>query len=56
MTKTLLKDAEIPVMYHSIIINMVTNYLKKSDEVELSKTIAMMQTQILPYILNGDNE
>jgi hypothetical protein len=55
MTKTLLKDSEVPAVYHQIIINMVIGYLKKSNEEELKKTIAFMQNEILPYILTGDN-
>ena len=57
LLSTILKSGSvIPEMYHQIILNLVRPYLQKASESELSDMILRLQNEIIPWVLNGDQD
>lgn len=41
-------------MYHPIILNLIRPYLQKASESDLKEMILRLQNDIIPWVLNGD--
>lgn len=57
LLSTILKDSSvIPSMYHPIILNLIRPYLQKASESDLQDMILRLQNDIIPWVLNGDQD